>query len=267
MSRVLLSLAALGAALALAGCQGESGGASATKLVEDAPPAHDAAGHGGEAAGHSGHDYTPPELSELGGEFQLVDIHGRPFSDADLRGSWSLVYLGYMECQEACPIALASLPAAVQKLSGHGISARTVFIDINAPRLDDMTGGAAHRMAGSPGDSGAHGAGHQSGHSGDHGAKTGPEVRRLALAEWGKELDQEIIILSGTRKQTSTAQRLFQARIESSMLRKEAMGHQLNHTTNVYVLNPEGEVAGLLYHDTAVGEMVAKVRELASAGH
>ena len=51
------------------------------------------------------------------------------------------------------------------------------------------------------------------------------------------------------------------------MLRKEAMGHQLNHTTNVYVLNPEGEVAGLLYHDTAVGEMVATVRELAAAEH
>ncbi len=260
MSKFLISLAALSAALALAGCQGESSGAAVTKLVENAPPADDATGHGG-------HEYRPPDLAELGGEFQLLDIRGKPFSDADLRGGWSLVYLGYMECQEACPIALASLPAAVQKLSGHGISARTVFIDINAPRLDDTTGGAAHGVAGSPGSHGAHGGGHQGSHPGDHAAMTGPDIRRLALAEWGKDLDQEIVILSGTRKQTSTAQRLFQARIESSMLRKEAMGHQLNHTTNVYVVNPEGQVAGLLYHDTSVSEMVAKVRELASAEH
>lgn len=260
MSRFTLSLAVLGAALALAGCQGESVGAATTKLVEGGPPADD-------AAGHSGHEYTPPELSELGGEFQLTDIHGKPFTDADLRGGWSLVYLGYMECQEACPIALASLPAAVQRLGGHGISARTVFIDINAPRLDDVTGGAAHRTAGSPGTGHAHAASPQGGHGNDHAAMTGPEVRRLALAEWAKAFDEDIIILSGTRKQTSTAQRLFQARIESSMLRKESMGHQLNHTTNVYVLNPKGEVAGLLYHDTAVDEMVAEVRELASAGH
>ncbi len=56
--------------------------------------------------------------------FDLVDDEGKPFSRADLRGHWSLVFFGFTHCPAICPntltllqqtkTALADLPAKQQ---------------------------------------------------------------------------------------------------------------------------------------------------------
>ena len=199
------------------------------------------------------HGYTTPPLQTLGGAFELVEAtKGVPYTEKDLRGSWSLVYFGYMECQEACPIALKTMPAAVARLNAAGIATKAVFIDINAPRLDDMTGGMGHE-------------GHDAHRSGNPDAMpmTGPEIRRAALARWGPGIAPGMTFLSGTRKQVIAANKAFQSRVEAAMMKNEEPIHHINHTTTIYVMDPQGQVAGLVYHSDPVQVMTDAVKALA----
>src|SRR6266849_11124382 len=54
--------------------------------------------------------------SAIGGPFQLVDQNGKPFSDADLKGKWHLVFFGYTHCPDPCPSALNEITLAFDKL-------------------------------------------------------------------------------------------------------------------------------------------------------
>ncbi|KAH6651831.1 SCO1/SenC-domain-containing protein [Truncatella angustata] len=40
---------------------------------------------------------------KVGGDFDLVDQDGKPFTSADLKGRYSLVYFGFSHCPDICP--------------------------------------------------------------------------------------------------------------------------------------------------------------------
>src|ERR1044071_2265498 len=54
--------------------------------------------------------------SAIGGPFHLVDQNGKPFTDADLKGKWHLVFFGYTHCPDTCPTALNEMALALDKL-------------------------------------------------------------------------------------------------------------------------------------------------------
>ncbi len=262
LQRLRLGLAVCAMLLASA-CAGESGDGV---VVSETTPAITEATMDpltgqvvGSRDGHGEHSYDTPPMESLGGAFQLVEAtRGQAFTDKDLKGSWALVYFGYMECLEACPIALKTMPVAVDQLNAAGVPMKAVFVDINAPRLDDMTGGVAH--------GGAHGAARAvAAHGHDGQAMTGPDIRRQAIAQWGPAIDRDMIFLSGTRKELAVAVRAFQSRIEAAMLRNDEPIHHINHTTNIYVLDPNGRVAGVMYHSDSVKVMTDTVKAMAKA--
>lgn len=43
------------------------------------------------------------------GEFALVDDEGKPFTQAELAGEWSLLFFGFTFCPDVCPTTLAQL--------------------------------------------------------------------------------------------------------------------------------------------------------------
>jgi protein SCO1/2 len=73
--------------------------------------------------------------SAIGGPFHLVDQNGKPFTDADLKGKWHLVFFGYTHCPDVCPTTLNELSLALDKL---GKDARgnvgVVFISVDPER-------------------------------------------------------------------------------------------------------------------------------------
>jgi protein SCO1/2 len=71
----------------------------------------------------------------IGGKFSLVDQNGKPFTDADMKGKWQLVFFGYTHCPDVCPTTLNELSLAFDKL---GPAARNkigvVFISVDPDR-------------------------------------------------------------------------------------------------------------------------------------
>lgn len=244
--------------------------AEAASHAEAAPHAGamaHAASDGKRQSGHDTHAYVMPDVTAMTGSFELVNArNGTVFTEKDLLGSWTLLYLGYIECLEACPLAMATMPQAVDQLNAMGLPAKAVFIDINAPRLDDVSGGGAHIMAASDANASSHGARAGSGKMPVNELQvTGPEVRRQAIATWGATQDPDVILLSGSRKQVMDAGRLFKSRAEQTMMPTKEVIHHINHTTYIYALNPQGDVAVLLYHSDSPQLIVDEVVEVSKA--
>ena len=67
-------------------------------------------------------------------EVGLVDVDGRPFTLAELRGQWVWIYLGFASCPDACPRTLDVLTATFASLP-EGAPVRPVFVSVD-PRRD-----------------------------------------------------------------------------------------------------------------------------------
>jgi cytochrome oxidase Cu insertion factor (SCO1/SenC/PrrC family) len=71
----------------------------------------------------------------VGGSFRLIDAAtGRPFTQDDLRGHWSLLYFGYTFCPDICPTDLAKAVQAVAALGPTGAGIMPVFITVDPAR-------------------------------------------------------------------------------------------------------------------------------------
>jgi protein SCO1 len=73
--------------------------------------------------------------ASIGGPFHLVDQNGKPFSDADLKGKWHLVFFGYTHCPDVCPTTLNDLSLALDKLGKPTRdNVEIVFISVDPER-------------------------------------------------------------------------------------------------------------------------------------
>ncbi len=72
--------------------------------------------------------------SAIGGAFHLVDQNGKPFSDADLKGKWHLVFFGYTHCPDTCPTALNEMALALDRLGKERDKFSIVFITVDPER-------------------------------------------------------------------------------------------------------------------------------------
>ena len=81
-------------------------------------------------AGKSGN----PLAGVIGGKFSLVDQNGKPFTDADLKGKWQLVFFGYTHCPDVCPTALNDLSLALDQLGAKKDQVGIVFISVDPDR-------------------------------------------------------------------------------------------------------------------------------------
>jgi protein SCO1/2 len=71
----------------------------------------------------------------LGGPFSLVDAAGRRFTEADLRGAFSLLYFGFTHCPDICPEELEKVAEAVDLVeAAAGVALTPVFISVDPQR-------------------------------------------------------------------------------------------------------------------------------------
>ena len=262
----------------LAACSGQSAGVGqaahadehAEAVSHEASADHAAAG-GERKSGHGTHTYVMPDVTEMTGEFELVNAktgarfhrEGSPRQlDASLHG-------------------LHRVPRSVPDRDGvHAAGGRQA----ERARLAHESCIHRHQCAASRrpvGRRGAYGDGGRrawrlarfswraQGLAGEVPVNeltmTGPEIRRRSIAAWGEKQDPDVVLLSGSRKQILTAGRLFQSRAEQTMMPTQETIHHINHTTYIYALNPKGDVVVLLYHSDSPQMMVDEVVEMSKA--
>src|SRR5579883_2309501 len=68
-------------------------------------------------------------------DFSLIDQHDAPFSEARLRGHWTLMFFGYTNCPDFCPTTLVTLAALDKRLRAEGAPRpQVVFVSVDAAR-------------------------------------------------------------------------------------------------------------------------------------
>lgn len=75
----------------------------------------------------------PPQL----GRFALTGEDGKPLTEADLRGRWTLVFFGFTHCPDVCPGTLAVLKQVKRQLADDPVFANTgqvLFVSVDAAR-------------------------------------------------------------------------------------------------------------------------------------
>ena len=75
-----------------------------------------------------------PLAASIGGRFSLVDQNGKPFTEANLKGKWNLVFFGYTHCPDICPTALNDLSLALGQLGAKKGEVGIVFISVDPDR-------------------------------------------------------------------------------------------------------------------------------------
>ena len=84
--------------------------------------------------GPSGETIAVPGGITLGGPFQLTDDTGRAVTDADYRGRWMLVFFGYSNCPDECPLTLQKMAGALTRLGSLADKVAPIFITVDPAR-------------------------------------------------------------------------------------------------------------------------------------
>lgn len=71
----------------------------------------------------------------VGGPFSLIDHNGKPFTEQNLKGKYSLVYFGFTHCPDICPEELDKMAGMIDNVKEkHGDVMRSVFITCDPAR-------------------------------------------------------------------------------------------------------------------------------------
>jgi protein SCO1/2 len=153
----------------------------------------------------------------IGGPFQLMDQNGRPTTEAVLKGKWSAVFFGYTACPDFCPATLQTLQAATKALGPAGQDLQVVLITVDP-------------------------------------ARDTPEQLKAYLD--GYEFPGGVRGLTGTPEQVEAAGKAWRVYSRKAKPGGAHAGHGggeggylVDHTTVVYLTNPQGEFVQVLSHE------------------
>ncbi|OTA62792.1 SCO1 protein [Hypoxylon sp. EC38] len=138
---------------------------------------------------------------KVGGEFELVDQDGRPFSSRDLKGRYSLVYFGFTHCPDICPEELDKMARMFDLVEEKAPGALTpVFITCD-PARDD------------------------------------PKILKSYLAEF----HPRFIGLTGTYDQIKDVCKAYRVYFSTPKDVKPGQDYLVDHSIYFYLMDPEGD--------------------------
>lgn len=77
---------------------------------------------------------TVPAGVPIGGPFELINEKGHPVTDANYRGRWMLVFFGYTNCPDECPLTLQKMATTLKDLGPLADRIAPLFITVDTVR-------------------------------------------------------------------------------------------------------------------------------------
>ncbi|KAI1809894.1 SCO1/SenC-domain-containing protein [Poronia punctata] len=138
---------------------------------------------------------------KVGGDFNLVDQEGRPFSSADLKGRHSLVYFGFTHCPDICPEELDKMARMFDIVEAEKPGAVTPIFITCDPGRDD------------------------------------PKVLKSYLAEF----HPKFIGLTGTYDDIKEVCKAYRVYFSTPKDVKPGQDYLVDHSIYFYLMDPEGD--------------------------
>jgi cytochrome oxidase Cu insertion factor (SCO1/SenC/PrrC family) len=70
----------------------------------------------------------------IGGPFTLTDARGGTFTEANLKGAYSLIFFGFTHCPDICPLTLQVMTDAIEQAGPAGERVTPVFVTVDPER-------------------------------------------------------------------------------------------------------------------------------------
>jgi cytochrome oxidase Cu insertion factor (SCO1/SenC/PrrC family) len=159
----------------------------------------------------------------IGGPFALTDQFGKPRTDADFRGQYMLVFFGFTNCPDICPIELQTISDALDQLDAKQSAKVTpIFITVDP-------------------------------------ARDTPDALRAYVANFHPRL----VALTGSAEAIGTvakSYRVFYAKATGASAPSDPAAYILDHSAVVYLMGPKGEYVALFSPGTTAQAMAEDLR-------
>ena len=160
-------------------------------------------------------------IATIGGSFTLSDHTGKARSEQDLKGSYSLIYFGYMFCPDVCPTALQVMTNAMDRLDKNTQKRITpIFITIDPAR--------------------------------DTAEK---------LSSYVNNFHPRMIGLTGTDEQIANVARAYRVFYAKSKDAGDTTEYLMDHSSIIFLMDPEGLYITHFSHATEPERMAQTLRE------
>ena len=151
-------------------------------------------------------DTSPPE-EEFGGSFSLIDQFGMRRTDMEFRGRYMLIFFGYTYCPDVCPTTLAVQAEALDKIGARAGRIVPIFITVD-PKRDT------------------------------------PDQLKSYLSAFEARPPSSrpnFIGLTGTDEEIAKVAEAYRVYYRAHIDGRSAIGYSVDHTGDVYLMNPEGK--------------------------
>jgi protein SCO1 len=71
------------------------------------------------------------QTGTIGGDFSLTDGAGRMVTENDFRGRFLLVFFGYTNCPDVCPVTMYKIARALQLMGSQAANIQPLFITVD----------------------------------------------------------------------------------------------------------------------------------------
>jgi protein SCO1/2 len=151
--------------------------------------------------------FDPPTQAS---DIRLTDQHGREFDLRDERGKVVLVYFGFTNCPDVCPITLGTLKAALNQLDEAERKKAVIAMVTVDPERDTAE----------------------------------------ALAEYLAAFDPGFLGLSGSPEALGAVYDAYGVTVERQELPDSAMDYTIDHNASLVVIDADGKLRETILHGT-----------------
>ena len=153
---------------------------------------------------------------------EFVNHHGEAMTDRDLRGRFALVFFGYTHCPDVCPGNLATITRVLDVLGEEAERVQPVFVSFDP-------------------------------------ARDTPE----RMAEYVGHFHPSMLGHTGSEEQIAAATRAYGVYYDLDGEQEgaaNAPAREIHHSSNTYLIGPDGNAQAIFRHGTKPEEIAAELR-------